>query len=896
MALNPGTKLGSFEILSSLGAGGQGEVYKALDTRLQRNVAIKVLPAHLSVRPEVRERFEREARTVSGLNHPHICVLHDIGVQDSTHFIVMEYLEGQTLADRLAKGPLPLPDALKYATEIADALDKAHRQGVVHRDLKPGNIMITKSGTKLLDFGLAKQAPAGSLTGAVHSAMPTAGVSPLTAEGTILGTLQYMAPEQLEGHSADARSDIFAFGAVLYEMVTGRRAFDGKSQASVMAAILERDPPPMSSVQSISPKLLDFVVKLCVAKNPDKRWQSMTDVLLSLDEVAAARPETQPAAAQKVYWLWPTVAVVLAAFTVWLSLTPFLSKQAPEPMIRFEVDTPSTTASAVALSPDGKYIAAVIRGQADGNVLWIRALENSAWQVLPQTQETSRSNATPFWSSDGRQIAFFLNGKLRKADVSGGSPQALCDAPSSFGGTWSRDGVIVFAPDATGPLYRVPEAGGIPTPVTELDKSRGETAHRYPAFLPDGKHFLFLAVAARPEDSAIYVASLGSKERKRLLTSDTKAIFASNYILFARDATIMAQSFDPKSLNLSGFPLRVAEGVNTNMVSGAASFSASANGELAYWQSATFSPSTQLLWVDRSGNQTGAIATPGPYANQAISPDLQRVAAFKGRLGGDGGDIWVEDLTRGTESKFTLTANTANNFAPLWSPDGLRIVFASNRQARNHNIYLKSSGGAGDEQMVLKSDHNKVPTDWSVDGHFILYNDTDPNTKLDVWALPITDGKPGTATPVLNGPFNESLGQFSPDMKWIAYVSDESGDDQVYVQSFPTSGTRYQISTNGGEQPRWRRDGKELFFLTRSGELMSVQTSVTNGTFHAGVPQKLFQTNLYSLDVFNHNRDAYDVTPDGQRFLLNTARSRTSFPIKVILNWASELQTDKSPR
>jgi serine/threonine protein kinase len=891
MALKAGDRLGSFEVLSAIGAGGQGEVYKARDTRLDRNVAIKVLPAHLSARQDVRERFEREARTVSSLNHPHICTLYDIGAQDDVHFLVMEYLEGQTLADRLAKGQLPLADALRYAIEIADALDKAHRQGVVHRDLKPGNIMITKSGTKLLDFGLAKQGAVGSPAGAVHSAMPTAGAAPLTAEGTILGTLQYMSPEQLEGHEADARSDIFAFGSVLYEMATGRRAFEGKSRVSLMAAILEHDPPPISWVQPVSPKSLDYLVKSCLRKDPDRRYQTMADVLLRLEEIAESA-ETEPAAVTprsrlRVAW---SVAAILFMVSAALAIFVLSTRETPSaPKLSFNVETPSALNSlSIALSPDGKHLVAIV-SEGGRYSLWLRALESLKGRIIYSGDEYSTGGA-PFWSPDSRFITFAVQGKMRKLDVFGAPPQTICDLPKGGGGgTWNKKGLIIFGSTA-GPLYRISASGGTPTPLTELDKSREETGHRLPMFLPDGEHYLFVAISAKPENSGIYLGSLDSKERTRLLASTQQAMYAPpGYLLFLRDTTLMAQSFNVKRLEMSGDPFPVVEGVGVNPINSVAGFTVSSNGLLAYRSTAS-AEETQLQWFDRTGNQTGTNGNPGFYTYPVLAPDLQRVAFTKRE--GDAFDIWIKGLVRDAETKFTFDGTDA---APMWSPDGSRIVYRSNRDGGIYNLYQKHSGGVGSEDVLLKSDHTKSPQDWSLDGKFILYGDTDPKTGVDLWVLPMTgDGKPGKAQPILQTQFNENEGQFSPDAKWIAYISDESKSNQVYVQSFPISGTKYQISTNGGYQPRWRRDGKELFFLSTARELMAVEISTSkDGVFHAGVPQKLFQTNVAN---FLTNRNSYDVTPDGQRFLINSpTASAASTPITVIVNWMTQSQPAKAP-
>ena len=913
MALTAGTRLGPYEIVAAAGAGGMGEVYRARDTRLDRTVAIKVLPSHLAAASELRERFEREARAVAALNHPYICTLHDVGQQDGIDFLVMEFLEGETLAERLKKGAVPIGQALQYAIQIADALDKAHRAGIVHRDLKPGNILLTRSGgpsgasvAKLLDFGLAKVGVSGpgSAVGAAGAAalasaiarvsmMPTE-ATPLTMEGAILGTLQYMAPEQLEGRDADARTDIFAFGAVLYEMVTGRRAFTGKSQVSLMAAIIDQDPAPISAIQPVSPPLLDHLVKTCLAKDPDARWQHAGDLLIQLKLIAeqAGRAEATPATAspttRQSRVAWAAVAALLVA-TVALAALLVFGRNVPEPAkISFQVETPSTPSPLqIAISPDGTRVAAAV---AEGGpvVLWVRALENLAGQTLPRTENAS----FPFWSPDGRAIAFFADGKLKKVDLLGAPPQVLCDAPYGGGGTWNSYGVIVFAPTQAGALSQVSAAGGIPVQLTELDASQGETAHRHPFFLPDGDYFLYTAVSSKQDQSAVYVGSLSSNERKKLVGSTLKAAFAPDHLLFMRDNnTLMAQRFDTGRLELIGDPFpALAEDVGINPANSAAAFTASANGILAYRSGGL--NERVMAWYDAAGKQLATVGMPSAFRNPVISPDTQRVAVF--RQDGGAGDIWLFDLTRGASSRFTFDAGV--DTAPVWSPDGARIVFSSNRGG-NFDLYVKSSGGAGQEELLLKSGESKIPDDWSHDGRFILYRVQDPKTGSDMWVLPLEgDRKPQA---LLQMPFEELQGRFSPDGRWFAYTSNETGRHEVYVQGFPQSGGKWQISASGGVQPRWRCDGRELFFHSESNDAMAVDISNTPaGEFKAGVPRRLFAAPLISRLV---DRNAWDVTLDGQRFLINSNVSQAAqaagqvTPMTVVVNWLSRGQAAQGP-
>ncbi len=876
-------------MVGPLGKGGMGEVYRARDTRLDRSVAIKVLPAHLSSRTDLRARFEREARTISRLNHPHICVLHDVGHQDGIDFLVLEYLEGETVASRLSRGPLSLEEALRYATEIADALDKAHRQGVVHRDLKPGNIMITKSGTKILDFGLAKQGVAMSPAASSPSLMPTNEAVTLTLEGTVLGTLQYMSPERIEGKDADARTDIFSFGAVLYEMVTGRRAFEGTSQVSLIAAIIDHDPPLVSSIQPLAPRLLDHLVKSCLIKNPDRRRQTMTDVLLDLELISETGVDTATSALSgkrpnrsRLAWIAATILLLTS-----MALTAaMIFRQTPSDIgtIRFEVPMASAPSPAhLALSPNGKYITALVTTEK-GSMLWLRALENLEGHVIPGTEGIGVGSFA-FWSPDGRFIAFVQGGKLKKVDLAGSPPQTLCDAPDASGGSWNQDGVILLSSGST--LLRVSSAGRGAVQFTQLDQSQDEVAHRHPVFLPDGKHFLFLAVSGKPENSAIYVGSLDSKDRKRLLTNSFKPGFAfPDHILFMRENTLMAQKFDLSTLELRGEPFPVAERVGTNPVNSAAGFSVSANGVLAY-RSGGATPEAHLLWFDRNGRQSDETIAPGAYQSPALSPDLKRLAIFKAE--GSAGDIWILDLLRGTNAKFTFDAASDN--APVWSPDGSRIVFTSNRGGPGSDLYVKNASGVDVESVLLKSDHIKLPDDWSAAGRAILYRDQAPKTGSDLWVLPMTpDGREGKPEPVVSTRFDEIQGRFSPDGKWIAYASNESGPFNVYLQSYPVSGAKHQVSTAGASQPRWRADGKELYFLSTGRDMMAVDISIEkDGRLSVGVPRRLFSANPVTL-ISNH-RNSYDVTPDGQRFLINSSGTSTGvLPITIVVNWLNQAQ------
>jgi eukaryotic-like serine/threonine-protein kinase len=887
LTLPAGSRLGPYEIVSAVGAGGMGEVYKAKDTRLDRTVAVKVLPARLSESQEFRQRFEREAKTISQLSHPHICTLHDVGHHDGVEYLVMEFLEGQTLTECLAKGPLPLEQVLRYGIEIADALEKAHRQGIVHRDLKPGNVMITKSGVKLVDFGLAKlAAPSSGGVLSSFSVLPTQAGESLTAEGTILGTFQYMAPEQLEGHEADARTDIFALGHLLYEMATGRKAFSGKSQASLIAAIIHTQPEAISSVQPMTPPALDRVVKTCLAKDPDDRFQTAHDVKLQLQWIAeggSAVGLPAPVAArrksrEKLAWILVPVAALIAA-----AATALVIRLRSEPPRVFEASLlpPGKSSFAfdsgpMALSPDGRRIAFVATSSGI-NTLWVRPLAASSAQSLSGTEGASY----PFWSPDSRFLGFFAGGKLKKIEAAGGPPQTLADASLGRGGTWSREGVILFSPSSRDSLYRVSAAGGEASPVTKLVVEALEFSHRWPHFLPDGRRFLYLAQSslgqANVEKNAIYAASLDGGERKLLFNANSNVVYAPpRHLLFQRDRTLLARPFDPKALRFTDEAFPVAENVSLFAGLASAAFTASDTGLIAY-QTGSGGGLTQLTWLDRAGKPVGTVGSPGYVTAPRLAHDGRRVAV--GIEDSQGfGDVWIHDLERNTPTRFTFDSNS--DFGPVWGHDDSRIVFSSSRK-NPADLYQKSSAGAGDEEPLLSSSTFKVPLDWSPDGRVLLFQENDPRTR-NVWDLGTYSTAERRATPFLRTPFNEVLGRFSPDGRWIAYTSNESGREEVYVVPFPGPGGKWQVSTSGGRAPAWTRGGRELVYEAPGSEIMAVDVS-TAPTFRAGIPRALFKTRLKSPPGRQ-----FDVTPDGERFLANLLiGEQASEPITVVQNWAA---------
>ncbi len=885
MSLSAGTKLGPYEIQAPLGAGGMGEVYRARDTRLERTVAIKVLPEHLSTNPESKQRFEREARSISSLNHPNICALYDIGNQDGVDFLVMEYLEGQTLAERLQKGTLPIEQVLKIGIEIADGLDKAHRQGIVHRDLKPGNIMLTKSGAKLMDFGLAKPAEAAFIASA-SVGTPTLS-NRLTVEGTIVGTFQYMAPEQLEGKDADARSDIFAFGALLYEMATGKPAFDGKTPISVLAAIVEKEPEPLGKLKPMTPPGLDHVVMTCLAKNPENRFQCTHDVAVELKWISQASSlvTPPPATGRKRQWIALAASalfVVGAVVLGWWRLRPGgesdtqLVTSIPPPQGAVFLFTTDFAGPPV-LSPDGRRIAFVATLKSR-NELWIRSLESDVAQVVPATEDAR----FPFWSPDSQWVGFFTRSKLKKVDIKGDPPLELCDAPEGRGGTWSREGTILFTPDVVSGLDRIAASGGSPTAVLQVDRPK-HTSLRWPYFLPDGRHFLYLALNHNSrENTAIYYASIDGKENRLLLHSDKNVAYASGYLLFLQEETLMAQPFDPERGALSGDPARVVSELESDGGTWYAVFSASDTGMLAY-RPRPPTAGAELMWVDRSGRRSATGLERERYGSLRLSPDAQRLAA---EIENPRHDIWVYDLRHGTGSRFTF--NPGLDLGPVWSPDGKYIVYSSDRGGRLGDLYIKPSAGTSEEHLLLGSpDSIKTPQDWSRDGKYLLYSSSKLGGSPDLWALPMFGAR--EPFPFVHA---EQEASFSPDGKWVAYSSDESGRMEVYVSPFspPTAAERknssgpgkWQISSSGGSTPAWRNDGREIVFLEH-WRLMVAEVDTRGAEFKVESVRSLFQ--------LDGRPTGYDLTPDAKRFLVALPdKEAAAQPITLALNWTLALK------
>jgi eukaryotic-like serine/threonine-protein kinase len=898
MPLSIGTKLGPYEIQAPVGAGGMGEVYRARDTRLDRTVAIKILPETLAGTAESRARFEREARAVSSLSHPHICMLYDVGHQDGTEFLVMEYLEGETLAQRLERGALPMPELLRIGIEIADALDKAHRQGVVHRDLKPSNIMLTKTGAKLLDFGLAKTAAplAADISSSPTASQPLgtpASAQGLTREGSIVGTFQYMSPEQLEGKEADARSDIFSFGAVLYEAATGKKAFEAKSQASLIAAILEHEPAPLPELRPTVPASLDRIVRTCLAKNPEDRFQSAHDLKLQFEWIRSAGSQASnagiptpglPRRPTRRAWIFAFAGGIGIALLAALITWQFTVRPAPDaPTMRFAIPAPENTSYglSLAISPNGKLLAFVATSGGKDQ-LWIRPLDSLEGHALNGTAGAS----LPFWSPDSSAIGFFAEAKLKRIDLSTGAIEALCDATDSRGGAWGADGTILFAPDSRSPLS-VCSAGKAVPGATVLDRSKSESSHRWPYFLPDGRHFLYFVRTGGKPSEPIYAGSLGSTELKYLFEAGSGATYVEpGYLLFVRGQTLIAQAFDARKLELRGEAVPIAEGVEATGEIGPtayAPFSASGNGVLVYRTGA--GDLAQLTWFDRRGKALGTLGAPGRYDQLSLSPDGRRVALERTDPGLSTSDIYLVELASGAFSRFTFGPASESN--PVWSPDGTRLAFSANRTGE-YNIYWKASNGATGEERVLESKHLELPLGWSPDGKYFVYEDAAPDTDYDLWVLPQT-GEDRKPRPYIVGPGIQQFGGVSPDGRWFAYESDETGRHEIYVQSFPSAGGKWQITSEGGFQPQWRRDGRELFYLAPNRTIMSVATELSP-SFHAGAPQPLFEAPI-NMNGVEDSSARFTFSPDGQRVLViaEVGEKAVSSGIRVVANWPAAL-------
>jgi len=872
-------------------------VYRARDTRLDRTVAVKILASHLSSSPELRQRMEREGRAISSLNHPHICQLYDIGSQNGTDFLVMEFLEGETLAERLRKGALPLPEVFKIGIAVAEALAIAHRQGIVHRDLKPGNIMLTAAGAKLMDFGLAK--PLGTPNVSTGSgsappsftAMPTMSgaspLSPLTSAGSIIGTIQYMSPEQIEGKEADARSDIFAFGAVLYEMVTGKRPFSGKSQISLASSILESDPEPISASKPATPSAFEHVVMTCLQKNPEDRYLAAHDIKLELRWIAAERPSTaaqatSPTKSSRERLGW-AVAVALAIVLGTVAGALLKPSRPDAESTRTVIEPPAKTSLSLTgdfggppvLSPDGRWLAFAATGIDGKAALWVRPMNAMEPRVIAGTEGAT----FPFWSPDSRSVGFFASSKLKTVDLSGTSLAVVCDANFGRGGTWGPDGAILFAPDTQTPIMRVAPGGGTPAPATKIDVAQ-HTSHRWPFFLPDGKHFLYLAINHDPSRTAndtVYYASLDGRENRALLRTQSNAIYSSGFLLFGRGDQLMAQPFDADNGKLGGEAQPLSGGVINDISTWHMDVSSSNNGLLVLASGG--SADWQLVWLDRTGKQIDTVTDKFTNLRTAhISPQGDRIAM---EIDVGMNDIWILDIKRGVRTR--LTFGPVQNTQPIWSPDGKWVAYNSDRGG-HAAIYRKPSDGGGEEELLLTDTQVVAPTDWSRDGKTLIYSRGPEGGNSEVWALPLEgERKPRLVVPHTRDGFTEK-GRLSPDGKWLAYVSNESGTLQVYVAPFGGGQGKWQVSSAEGVEPKWSSDGKELYYVdVIKRTVFAVPVTEANGALRFGVEK--------ALAVSPANQQGfYDITPDGKKILLNLVSQQVNQSMTVISNFPAGLK------
>jgi len=871
-----GDKVGHYEILGPLGAGGMGEVYKARDKQLEREVAIKVLPQALARDPERLARFDREAKVLATLNHPNIAVIYGLVESDAGRALVMELVHGDTLGARIKRGVMPLEEALQVARQIAEALEAAHEKGVTHRDLKPGNVMITPAGlVKVLDFGLATISTTGVSADPDNSPTLTMG---MTQTGAIMGTASYMSPEQAEGMQVDKRADIWSFGVVLWEMLVGKRLFERQTVSRTLASVLQS---PIDFDKPTAPAPIKNLLRRCLERDVRNRLRDIGEARFAVQQYLSnptSGAKSLPHKSNRLPWVAAAAGLAIAAV---LAVIHFRETPPAVQTLRYTIAAPEGTVHSFAISPDGRYLV-IAAGTAGKQQLWLRALDALQAQAMPFTEDAT----FPFWSPDSRYIAFFAQGKLKKVAASGGPSQSLCDVSSGRGGTWGRDDVIVFSPSTGGiSLRRVAAGGGVPV---DIMQTKGD--QRHPTFLPDGRQFLYLARGGG-EQRGIYVSSTdgppGKNENRRLLADDSAPVFApptesgrTGHILFVRQNTLMAVPFDAVSAQLTGDVFPVTDGVSLTSNQSYLPATVSDNGLLVY-ASGGAAGTNQLAWMDRTGKSLGPVGAPGAIMDPALSPDEKSVALRRGT------DLWLRELSRGAETRFTSVAS--GNIAPFWSPKGDRILFMSNRKGGIFNLYQKLANGSGQDELLLEDGLTKVPMQWSRDGRFIVYAPLDPKTKLDLWVLP-AEGAAAERKPIpfIQSEFDEVFGQLSPDSHWMAFTSDRSGRREVYVRPFPPGDGEYPISTAGGEMPRWKGDGKEIYFEGVDGKMMAVAVKTSVGAkpvLEASAPVALFDAHM--VHNFPDTVYQYDVTADGKRFLINTTGSgaASALPLTAVSNW-----------
>ena len=873
-----------------------GEVYRASDVKLNREVAVKVLPAAYSANTDRLRRFEQEAQAAGALNHPNILAVHDVGDHEGSPYVVSELLEGETLREIISRGPLPQRKVIDYATMIAHGLAAAHEKGIIHRDLKPDNIFITKDDrAKILDFGLAKLFPPGG-NNVVGTDVAT--LKAHTSAGAVMGTAGYMAPEQVRGQPVDMRSDIFSFGAVLYEALSGRRAFHGDSAVESLNAILKEEPPDFNETNAKVNPQLEKIVRRCLEKKPERRFHSAHDLSFALEALTSSSEsslKTTPLVTSlptpngsrgfglfrsKLPWILTGLLSLLTLGMAWVYFTrkAEVETRAVKLLILPPAKTFLMAGQPPLISPDGKVLAFVAMDVSGNGLLYVRPLDS----LVARPLEGSEGVYLPFWSPDSRSLGFFAKGKLKRVDLSGGQPTTLANAPNPRGGAWSRDGVIIYCPIPPSPLLRISASGGEPTPIHSNTMAEGGTTRWLPSFLPDGRHYLYVARSAGSERD-VRVGSLDSNDSKNLvIAADSHAVYAPpGYLLYRRESTLVAQQFDVEKLELKGDPMTVAEDVGFDATSYQGYFSASNDGVVVHHSGSA--GLTQLTWSDRTGKQLGTVGEPADQGDLELSPDDSRLVCRRVDYRRGSISLWLIDIARGNPSRFTFEKTT--DFAPIWSPDGSRILFSSLRDGPP-NLYQKVSSSAGNDEALVKSPVAKISFDWSRDGRSIIYGVVDTKTGWDLWTLPFHD--PSNPVPFLQTNFDERGAKFSPNGRWVAYESNESGTNEVFVRAFPVTAGKWQISTAGGEQPRWRRDGKELFYISADRKLMSVEVKIDGSTFEHSPPTALFGTRVGGIDTPGNY---YAVTSDGQRFLLNSLVAEAAYtPITVVLNWTADLK------
>ena len=886
-----GKTLSHFHVTAKLGAGGMGEVYRAEDTKLGREVAIKVLPEAVATNPERLARFEREAKVLASINHPNIAGIHQVEEADGIHFLVMELAAGETLAERIARGTMPFDEALPIALQIAEALEAAHEAGIIHRDLKPANVKVAPDGlVKVLDFGLAKALQPEGEASADLSMSPTL-TAQMTQAGVLLGTAAYMSPEQAAGEVADRRSDIWAFGLVLAEMLTGRRQFEGKSVSHVLAAVLKDEPDLGRLGEDVPPGVVELIER-CLRKEAKQRLQSIGDARVLLQEQASEpiasskavqAKEAGPSVQRSRALPWALFGLATAGLVVALWMMN-AGSPAPNAILRAAIIPPEDATfylsewnpGPAAVSPDGTKMVFSAQDESGAVRLYVRALDSDRSQVLPGTE----APAYPFWSPDSRWVAFSseVDQTLKRIDTAGGPPVTVCAAENGKGGTWNRDGVILFAPRADSRIHRVSADGGEPVPVTTIDLGR-HNSHRHPRFLPDGRHFLFQARSAFDSESAVMVGSLDDGSSRDLVASSTQAEYARGRLLFTRGDTLMAQPFDPDRLELSGEATPLAEGILTLTGAALAIFSASESGMLAY-QTGVLDPGVPLEWRDRQGTILGELGDKALFGTIELSPDGKQVASVNYDSGGLA-DLWVTEVETGLRSRFTF--EPTGNIGLAWSPDSESLIFSALRGAR-YEIHRQAVSGVGEKELMFDWERDMVLTSTSRDGQWLLFFSTSEGTSADLWVWSATEEEEPAAFRQTKA--DEQWGEFSPDGRWVAFVSNESGRYEAYVTAFPAAGRKWQVSSDGGHHPQWRADGREIVFSQPDGQLVAVEVEPGEDTLHVGQARSLFR-----IHPPRPEGPSFALAPDGERILLWTnLQQQADTVLNLVVNWPEDLE------